>query len=197
MISAPGSLDASISDEELAVRIQRGDEAALSEIMRRFEPKLMRYGHRFLGAQGEDAVKQAVQDTFVSAYEKIEGFDTRQRFSPWIYRIAHNAFVDILRQRNKQPVYSFNFDTLISHPVHEDRYLQEKENEEIRVVLEKGLEILPAGQREIIVLYYFEDLSYKEIADVLHVPVGTVGVRLTRARLALKKLLPDSSILFP
>jgi RNA polymerase sigma-70 factor (ECF subfamily) len=182
-----------LADEALAERLQKGDEEALSELMQRFEPKLMRYGRRFLGGQGEDVLKQAVQDIFISMYQNIEGFDVRQRFSPWIYRIAHNAFVDVLRQRTRQPLYGIDFDTIISHPVHEDGYEKEKENEEMRVLVEKGLDTLSPAQREIIVLYYFEDLSYKEIADVLHVPVSTVGVRLARARTSLKKQFPDSS----
>jgi RNA polymerase sigma factor (sigma-70 family) len=183
------------SDEILAARLQQGDEQALSSLMQRYESKLMRYGQRFLGGQGEDVLRQAVQDIFIAAYQNIEGFDTHQRFSPWIYRIAHNAFVDILRQRTRQPLYGLDFDTIISHPVHEDEYVKEKENDEIRVVVEKGLGTLTAAQREIIVLYYFEELSYKEIADVLHLPVSTVGVRLARARKNLKKELPDSSVL--
>jgi RNA polymerase sigma-70 factor (ECF subfamily) len=138
-------------------------------------------------------LNQAIQDIFISAYQNIEGFDTTQRFSPWIYRIAHNAFVDILRRRTKQPLYGIDFDTLVSHPIHEDLYAKEKESEEIRVLIEKGLESLTTAQREIIVLYYFEDLSYREIADVLHLPVSTVGVKLTRARAALKKQIPNSA----
>jgi RNA polymerase sigma-70 factor (ECF subfamily) len=180
-------------DEELAKRVQGGDEEALSALMQRFEPKLMRYGKRFLEGQEEHVLRQAVQDIFISAYQNIEGFDTRQRFSPWIYRIAHNAFVDILRQRNKEPLYGIDFDQLISHPIHEDTTASEKDKEEIRVLVEKSLASLTAAQREMLVLYYFEELSYKEIADVLHVPISTVGVRLTRARSAMKQTLPDIS----
>ncbi len=181
------------TDETLAERLQGGDEHALSELMQRYEPKLMRYGQRFLGGQGEDVLRQAVQDIFIAAYQNIEGFDTHQRFSPWIYRIAHNAFVDVLRQRTRQPVYGLDFDKIVSHPIHEDEYVKEKESEEIRVLVEKGLSVLPVAQREIIVLFYFEELSYREIADVLHVPVSTVGVRLARARANLRKVLPDAS----
>ena len=140
-------------------------------------------------------LREAVQDVFIAVYQNIEGFDTKQRFSPWIYRIAHNTFVDVLRQRTKQPLYGFDFDKVFSHPVHDDTLIREKENAEARVLIDKSLDTLSVQQREIIVLYYFEDLSYKEIADVLHIPVSTVGVRLARARSALKKQLPDPSIL--
>jgi RNA polymerase sigma-70 factor (ECF subfamily) len=178
------------TDELLAMQLRAGDEHALSVLMQRYESKLTRYGTRFLGGQGEDALRQAVQDIFISVYRNIAGYDGNQRFSPWIYRIAHNAFVDVLRQKTRQPIYGIDFDTLISHPVHDDDLIGEKEKEEMRVLVEKGLEKLPAAHREILALYYFEQLSYKEIADVLHVPVSTVGVRLARSRARLKKELP-------
>ncbi len=182
------------SDEALAAKVQSGDEQALAELINRYEEKLLRYGQRFLGMQNFDAIREGVQDSFISAYQHIEGFDTKQRFSPWMYRIAHNTFVDLLRQKTRQPLYGFDFDKIISHSAYasqDEGWRQEKENAEIRVLLERGLTLLSASQREIIVLYYFEELSYKEIADVLHVPVGTVGVRLARARAALKKKLPN------
>ena len=183
-----------MTDEELAAFVQKGDDQALAELIDRYEAKLLRYGQRFLGVQNQDALREAVQDVFISVYQKIESFDTKQRFSPWVYRIAHNAFVDLLRQKTRQPLYLFDFDTVLSHAVdtsHVDSAVKEKENAEARVLLEKGLDKLSAQQREILVLYYFEELSYKEIADVLHVPVSTVGVRLARARTMLKKQLPD------
>jgi RNA polymerase sigma-70 factor (ECF subfamily) len=183
-----------MTDEELAAQVKEGNENALAELIDRYEAKLLRYGQRFLGAQNPDALREAVQDIFISMYQNIEGFDVKQRFSPWIYRIAHNAFVDLLRQKTRQPLYLFDFDTVLSHAVdtsHADSVVKEKENAEARVLLEKGLDKLSAQQREIIVLYYFEELSYKEIADVLHLPVSTVGVRLARARTKLKNQLPD------
>ena len=183
-----------MNDEELAAQVQKGDENALAMLIDRYEAKLLRYGQRFLGNQDQNVLREAVQDIFIGMYQNIEGFDTKQRFSPWIYRIAHNAFVDVLRQKTRQPLYGFDFDKILSHPSYaadEDPYMKEKENAESRVLLEKGLDKLSAQQREIIVLYYFEELSYKEIADILRVPVGTVGARLARARASLKKQLPQ------
>ena len=181
------------TDETLAQRLQKGGEGALAELMRRYEPKLMRYGNRFLAGQGGDALRQAVQDTFIRAYTNIEGYDPNQPFSSWMYRIAHNVFVDVLRQRTKQPTFGFDFDRIFSHAEQGDSYFEEKEQEETRVLVEKALTSLAPAQREILVLYYFEELSYKEIADVLHVPIGTVGVRLKRARAALRTELPAAT----
>ena len=178
-----------LSDEEVAALAQKGDENAFALLMDRYTDKLLRYGRRFLSR--EENIGDIVQDVFVKVYKNIKDFDATRQFSPWIYRIAHNAFLDAIRKKSKEAIPVFDFDTVIPHPVYEDPKEQEKETEEIRVLLEKGLEKLPAAYREIIDLYYFENFDYKHIADILHIPIGTVGIRLSRARAALKKNIPE------
>ena len=181
-----------ISDEALAARVQSGDEAAFAALMERYTGKLLRYGRRFLS--GDPALGDTVQDIFVAVYQNIKDFDAARKFSPWIYRIAHNAFVDVLRQKSKEPLYVMDLDTVVPHAAYEDPSAREKEFEEIRVLLEKGLATLPSAYREIIDLYYFEQFSYKDIADVLHIPIGTVGIRLSRAKRALKKQFSSTQV---
>ncbi|HEV3245377.1 MAG TPA: RNA polymerase sigma factor [Candidatus Paceibacterota bacterium] len=173
------------TDEELARRLQADDHQALETLMQRYTAKLMRYGRRFL-ASGDD-VGDVVQDVFVAVYQNIRDFDPTRRFSPWIYRIAHNAFVDVLRKQAKGPVYGLDFDRFVPHPIYEDPVEDEKEKEEMRVLLEKHLDELPPSSREIIDLHYFEGFKYQEIADILHIPIGTVGIRLSRAKRRLKE----------
>jgi len=184
-------MDDNATDEALARRVQTGDHQALAVLMERYTTKLLRYGRRFLASN--DTVGDAVQDVFITVYENIQDFDATRRFSPWIYRIAHNAFIDVLRREKKEPIALFDFDRVVPHPVYEDPTAREKEREEIRVLLEKGLAALSPAYREIIDLYYFEDFSYLEIADILHIPIGTVGIRLSRARQMLKKQVPKLS----
>lgn len=178
------------TDEDLARFVQTGDTQALATLMERYTAKLLRYGRRFLSS--EDQIGDVVQDVFVTVYENIRDFDATRKFSPWIYRIAHNAFVDVLRKKAKEPIVIFDFDRVVPHPVYEDPAEGEKEREEMRVLLEEGLGNLSSAYREIIDLYYFENFSYREIADILHIPIGTVGIRLSRARTALKKRIPQS-----
>ncbi len=185
-------MQADATDGELARRVQAGDDQALATLMDRYTGKLLRYGRRFLSSG--DKIGDVVQDVFIAVYENIKDFDSTRQFSPWIYRIAHNAFVDALRKRAKEPLYLLDFDRVVPHPVYENPEEGEKEREEMRVLLEKSLEDLPPAYREIIDLYYFEDFSYREIADILHIPTGTVGIRLSRARTALKKQLPEPVI---
>jgi len=173
------------TDEELSILLQQGSEEALGILMDRYGSKLLRYGKKFLSEK--ENIEDIVQEVFIKVYQNIKGFDPSQKFSPWIYRIAHNAFVNRLRSANKEPLLSFDFDALVNHSVYEDPMIKEKENEEIRVLLSKGLENLPPLYREVVTLHYFEDLGYQEIADILHIPIGTVGIRLRRAREMLKK----------
>ncbi len=91
-------------------------------------------------------------------------------------------------------MHLFDFDELLSYTVVEDPLVREREQAEIRQIVDRGMDALATQYREIIVLYYLEELSYKEISDVLHIPIGTVGIRLMRAKDALKKVYKDMSI---
>ena len=173
------------SDEELALLVQGKNMEAFGVLMSRYRPKLMRYGSRFLAR--EEQVEDAVQEVFIKAYQNILSFDATRPFSPWIYRIAHNAFINALRALKREPVIFLDFDTLLAHPSYERDPADEEERATLRAQLDVGLAQLSPKYREILVLYYLEDLSYPEIADVLEVPIGTVGIRLKRAREALKK----------
>lgn len=172
------------TDEAIARAVQEGETHRFGDLVDRYEAKLSRYGRRFLAAS-ED-IEDIVQDVFISAYENIRGFDTSARFSAWIYRIAHNAFVDALRKRSRAyPI--FDFDTFIAGIPYDDPAAREREIRDIRAMLDTSLEKISPKYREVLILYYEEELSYKEIADVLHVPVGTVGVRIKRGREELKR----------
>lgn len=179
-------LMADSTDETIAALVQQGDAEQFGVLMERYQGKLMRYGRKFL-KESED-VKDIVQDVFIQSYKNIQSFDTKQRFSPWIYRIAHNAFVNELRRKSRRPFGIPDFDTLLAHSVYEDPAEAERERADMKKLVERGLEELRPGEREILVLFYLEELSYKEIADVLSIPMGTVSVRLSRAKKALRKV---------
>jgi RNA polymerase sigma-70 factor (ECF subfamily) len=183
------SPDSDISDEKLAELVQKGDKEKFGQLMERYEKKLFRYGRKFLSNQ--DNIEDVVQEVFIKTYQNIKSFDLTQKFSPWIYRIAHNTYINTLKKHSRNPLYFFDFDTLVAHPVYDDPQVKEKEQIELQKIIENSLDTLSPGYREIIILYYLENLSYKEIADILHIPIGTVGIRLMRAKESLKKSLPD------
>jgi RNA polymerase sigma-70 factor (ECF subfamily) len=172
------------TDEACAADVQRGDRNAFGILVERYQEKLLRYGRRFLS--GRRDIEDVVQEIFISAYRNIQSFDVSQRFSPWIYRIAHNAFIDTLRKNTRSPLVFVDFDTLTSHATHDESVEQERDQKEMKVMLDHGLDALSPKYREAIILYYLEELSYKEIADVLQVPLGTVSARVKRAKAELK-----------
>ena len=179
-----------LTDEQIAKEVQGGNTAAFASLIDRYEEKLLRYGRRFL--RDDDEVHDAVQEAFIKAYVNIQSFDVSRRFSPWIYRIAHNEFVNALKKK-KESVSLSDFDTIFPHPIAKESADDIATASELRRLLDGGLTKLDAKYREPLVLYYFEDLDYKEIAEVLRIPVATVGVRLKRGREALLKEVKNKS----
>ena len=178
------------SDEELAKLVQQGDGELFGVLMKRYEKKLLRYGRNFLS--DPENIEDIVHDVFLKTYQNMKSFDCSQKFSSWIYRIAHNAFVNGLKKSIRSPLHFFDFDTLVSHPIYEDGAEEEKEQEETKRMIDSCLGKLAPKYREIIVLFYFEEQGYKEIADILQIPQGTVGVRLRRAKESLRKAYEES-----
>ena len=173
------------TDEELATLVQGKNEQAFGVLMHRYLPKLLRYGRKFLAADAP--IEDVVQEVFIRVYQNIKSFDATRPFSPWIYRIAHNLFANALRHDIRHPLLTVDLDTLSAHTAYEIDPAGDEEREQAKALVDRGLEALPPLYREIIVLYYLEQLRYQEIAEVLRVPIGTVGIRLHRAREMLKK----------
>ena len=178
-----------LSDEQIAAFVQKGNKDMFGALVDRYERKLLSYGKKFL--TGHENIEDVVQEVFIKTYQNIKSFDTKQKFSPWIYRIAHNTFVNALRKNANSPLRFFDFDTFMAHPVYEDVIPAENEQIRLSAVVDQGLDKLSPEYREIIILYFIQNMSYKEIADILHIPIGTVSVRLLRAKKALKKFVPN------
>lgn len=176
------------SDEELVARAQSGEVAAFADLVTRYQSKLMRYGRRFLTVP-EDT-EDAVQEAFINAYRHLSSFRRGERWSPWIYRIAHNSFVSMIRSKKREPVPFFDPDILLPHPIAPNKSDTAADVAMIRQQLDRHLEALDPKYREVLVLRYYEDLSYTEIAEILRVPKGTVGIRIKRALEKLHSRIP-------
>lgn len=185
-------MEKSITDEELAKRVQSGDKECFGILFDRYENKILRYGRRFLYSY-ED-VEDAVQDVFIKVYVNIASFAPERKFSTWLYRIAHNTFINVIKKKGREPVKFFDFDTFFQFDVagntalDREAILKDEEN-----MIRGAFADLSSKYREPIVLYYFEQKSYQEIADIMHIPVATVGVRLSRAREMIKNKFISSN----
>lgn len=182
------------SDEDIAIQVQQGNSEAFGILMKRYTDKLTRYGKKFLSNM--DNIDDIVQDIFIKTYMYIQSFDSKLKFSSWIYRIAHNAFVNGLRKQQKSPLLmpDFDLDVFISHHVYVDPKIEEKEYKELITMIEQGLDQLKPKYKEVIILHYLENMSYKDIGDILQIPVGTVGIRVMRAKEQLQKVYTNMHI---
>jgi RNA polymerase sigma-70 factor (ECF subfamily) len=95
--------------------------------------------------------------------------------------------VNAIRKKHREPVISVDFDIFTDHPQEQYDPAEEEDRKAMQSAVESGLDALSPIYKEILILYYIEEMSYQEIADILHVPLGTVSVRLRRGREALKK----------
>src|SRR6185369_17084427 len=131
------------TDEQLALAVVAGSSERFGELVERYEAKLLRYARKFL-LDPEDA-QDIVQDTFIKAYENLQSFDTSRRFSPWIYRIAHNEFVNALKKKeSRRTVFTIDFDTLFPYLQAVDTADSIALERDTRETLEKHLDKLDA-----------------------------------------------------
>lgn len=175
------------SDEVVAAQVQAGDAEAYGVLIDRYEAKLSRYARRFLSRP--DDITDLVQDVFTRAYVNLQSFDVTQRFSPWIYRIAHNLFVNELRRKERRGGFGvFDADVILPQLPARETADEDTLRAELSIELRQLIDDLKPKYREVVLLFYYEDLSYEEISQVLQIPKTTVGVRITRARTQLQAL---------
>ncbi|RJO59689.1 RNA polymerase sigma factor [Candidatus Parcubacteria bacterium] len=175
-----------LTDEEIVLRVQDGDIQAFGELVIRYEARLVRYAKKLLFNFNDH--EDVVQEVFIKAYKNIQSFKAGSRFSPWIYRIAHNEFVNTLKKRLKEPLPFIDADAIFPHTVSREDPGRKQELKELSVAIETCLQKIPAKYREVIILFYLQELEYVEIAEILRLPVSTVGVRLKRGRESLKAI---------
>lgn len=175
-----------LTDEKVAEKVQHGDIDAFGILVNRYETKLIRYASKFLSSH-ED-MKDVVQEVFIKAYVNIKSFDKKKKFSPWIYRIAHNEYINTLKKKNRLTyvLTDFETDTFFPHPASLLTPEIDAEKKFIKEILDKCLDELDHKYKEPLILSYFDELNYEEISEVLHIPVSTVGVRLQRGKARLR-----------
>lgn len=178
------------TDEIIAREVQNGNIHAFGVLVERYEAKLLRYAKRFLF--GYEDSEDVIQEVFMKSYSNIKGFDTSRSFNSWIYRIAHNEFINAIKKKGKEPLSFFDPDTLFPRPISSDTADREVNENELRQMLDECLNKLSPKYREPLVLYYYEELDYATIAEVMHIPPSTVGIRLKRGKTLLQKAYQQS-----
>jgi RNA polymerase sigma-70 factor (ECF subfamily) len=176
------------TDEELLAAHIDGDSNAFPELMDRYKNDLLHFLTRFVGSRA--AAEDVFQESFLQIHISAETFDPSRRFKPWLFTIAANKGRDWHRKHSKRTVLSLSqevggdgdgtrfIDLMESDQEQPDANLLDSEQKEtIRDVVDQ----LPSHLREILLLSYFQQMSYTQIADSLQIPLGTVKSRLHSA----------------
>lgn len=176
------------SDEEVFVEFRSGDAAAYKELIERYHDDLLRFLTRLVGDRA--AAEDLFQETFLQIHLSADTFDASRRFRPWLFTIAANKGRDLLRKKKRRRTVELSaplrgsdrgtsmVDLLeVDVPAPDERL---DTNEQDRLV-QLALDDLGAPLREVLVLGYFQRLSYARIADDLGIPLGTVKSRMHAA----------------
>jgi len=173
------------ADGELVVAAQAGDHAAFETLVRRYSERAYRAAYRVVrdASQAEDVLQEAL----IKAYRALPNFERRSSFYTWLYRITVNLALDRRRREGRAP--SLEWDDSVSHNVDPRAVSPVSENPEtasrrteVRELVAEGVQHLPDGQREVLLLREVDGLSYEEIATSMQISKGTVMSRLHYAR---------------
>ncbi len=172
-------------DEKDAIQgALKRDENACQRLLNLYKGRIFSYVYRLI-RHYHDA-EEITFEIFIRAFRSLDSFDPRRPFSAWLFTIAHNMVIDHLRK--SKPASEYLDET---HPAPDDfvaRYETKRKLERV----EAALQLLPQVDREIVILFHKEDMSYDEIAGALNMPVTTVKTRLHRARKKLAEMVKGS-----
>lgn len=171
------------SDKATVAKVIDGNVDAYADIMARYETKLHRYVTYLIHDQA--TAYDVVQETFIKAYQNLQGFNSSYKFSSWIYRIAHNEAMNAVKKMRQ--VSDTDIDELpeVGYDPHIDDSL---DKDILKAHVHGCVAKLEPKYREVVQLVYFEQMKYEEVGEVLHVPTSTVGVWLSRAKAKLKEI---------
>lgn len=169
------------SDEQIVDLVRTEDKELYLEIVLRYQKKLLRYAINLI--QDKSKAEDAVQESFIKAFVNLNSFNIKMKFSSWIYRIVHNQVMNIFNKSKRELPLLDNVDFDSGKNIELD--LSKKE---IQERVNKCIDKMSIMYSEPLSLHYIEERSYEEISDILRLPVGTVGTRINRAKIIMKKI---------
>lgn len=175
------------SDEQLLAEHLKGDSEAFSALVRRYQRDLYHFLLRFLA--NPMAADDVFQETFLQVFQSAGTFEPGRAFRPWLFAIAANKARDYLRSKVRKQAFSLQTSDQTTRQTIDSRLVQTSEQNpvnhleesEIQHRINETIQRLPHHLREIILLAYFHQMPYRQIAEVLNVPLGTVKSRLHTA----------------
>jgi len=178
------------NDEELIKEYLNGNDESFKSLMDKYTPSIFNYSARFVGV---DYAKDIIQDVFFKVWKNIKKFDdNKASFKTWLFTITRNTITDYLRKKKMIPFSSLDKDeesfesNIVDEVILPSEALIKIEDKEL---LNKTLNKLPSNYKEVLVLYYQEEMTFSEIGQLLNKPLNTVKSYHYRALVMLKEIL--------
>lgn len=169
---------------------RNGDEAAFGELVQKYQKRV--YALTVRMCPTPELAEEAAQEAFLSAWQGLPFFRGDAAFSTWLYRLASNACVDLLRKERRHQGTSLDDDTAGAEiPDTKPTPEEAAETKELRAQIEAGLRQLSPEHRAVLILREIQQLNYEEIADALSLDLGTVKSRISRGRRQLRDFLKE------
>ncbi len=174
-----------------------GDENALAVLINRHQSKL--YGFIYSKVGDRDLTDDIFQDTFIKVIKtlKSNSYNEEGKFLPWVMRIAHNLIIDHFRRNKKMPMFreteEFSIFSIMSDQslTIENQLITEQVEQDLKRIIQE----LPADQREVVMMRMYQDLSFKEIAELTGVSINTALGRMRYALLNMRKVIDKHQII--
>jgi RNA polymerase sigma-70 factor (ECF subfamily) len=186
-------IEPEIDEQELIARCQRGDLSAYEPLVNKYRDRV--YAQAYNLTRNADDATDLCQETFVKAWKSLKNFRGQSSFYTWLYRIATNLGIDLIRSKEKNPTTQFDDalekeETTENQPyAHQRLPSDDVMRKELGQCIDAAIAKLSPEHREVVVLREFEGLDYKEIAQSVGCSIGTVMSRLHYARANLQKML--------
>ena len=188
------------SDAELVTKYIAGDEQSLAVLITRHQSKI--YGYIYSKVGDRDITEDIFQETFFKVIKTIKlkkYYKEEGKFLSWVIRIASNLIIDKFRNDKKMPLKRDTEEVLIFSRIKDNSMNIEKKmiSNQVEIDLKKLVEKLPIHQKEVVVMRFFHDMSFKEIADITGVSVNTTLGRMRYAMSNLRKVIDKNKIYLP
>lgn len=186
-----------LTDEELVKLYESGINQAFEILLSRYNSKL--YNYIFMIVRDRELTEDIFQDTFVKAISTIQHgkYVESGRFLSWLNRIAHNLMIDYFRREKNENTFSadaVNYDILNNAKLSEKSIEDILSNEQVLLDVVQLIEYLPDSQQDVVRLRFFQDLSFKEIAEITDVSINTALGRMRYALLNMRRIATEKKV---
>jgi len=186
-----------LSDNDLIINFASGDSKSLEVLIDRYQKKI--FGYIYMIVNNRDIAEDIYQDTFVKVIHTIRTgqYNEEGKFIQWVMRIAHNLSIDYFRKENRMPTFSpsedFDIFNLIygTEPSKEDQMIIKQIHADVRGVIEH----LPTEQKDVVYMRFYQNMSFKDIAERCDISINTALGRMRYALINIRKIVNEKNII--